>query len=161
MANNDAPNIRKNKGTIAVIKELVFLGFLILVSVIGLMWFLRPKTSEVEKRKLTKFPTLTLKGVWDGSFFFHEAKAEGELPGGVNTWYADTYPLRELLIQGDQAVKSLYGKQGEQLRASVVTDCRFDQLMLAGALARDLTQKRCHLRFAADRCKNCRQRLDE
>ena len=118
MANNDAPNIRKNKGTIAVIKELVFLGFLILVSVIGLMWFLRPKTSEVEKRKLTKFPTLTLKGVWDGSFFFHEAKAEGELPGGVNTWYADTYPLRELLIQGDQAVKSLYGKQGEQLISS-------------------------------------------
>ena len=99
----------------AQIKQLVFLGFLVLMAVIGLLWFARPSKSEVEKRTLTKFPKLTLQGLWDGSFFFKEAESPEDQPSGVSTWYADTFPLREMLISGDHWIKSLYGKQGEQL----------------------------------------------
>ena len=98
----------------AQIKQLVFFGFLLLMAVIGLIWFARPKESTIEKRTLTKFPKPTLQSIWDGTFFFHEKTAD-EPAGGVSTWYADTYPLRELLISGDHKVKALYGKQGNQL----------------------------------------------
>ena len=41
------------------IKVTAFFGFLIVMGLIGLMWFARPSTSKVEKRDLAKFPTLT------------------------------------------------------------------------------------------------------
>ena len=114
----DPAEMRKIRGKTAVIKELVFLGFLVLMLFIGLLWFARPKVSTVEKRTLTQFPKLTLKGIWDGSFFFRDKTGPDDQPSGVSTWYADTYPLRELLIRGDQAVKTLYGKQSVQLISS-------------------------------------------
>ena len=90
------------------IKKYLFFGFLVVMSFIGLLWFARPKTSVVEKRDLTKFPKLTLAGIWDGSFFSDEKT-------GVSTWYADTYPLRELLIDMDTKMENLYGKRSVQL----------------------------------------------
>lgn len=86
------------------VKQLLFFGFLILVGFIGLIWFARPKTSTVEKRDLTEFPKLSVKGLWDGSFC-----------SGVEKWYADTYPLREGLIDANTKLKGLYGFQGEQM----------------------------------------------
>ena len=86
------------------IKTLLFLGFLVIMGFIGLLWFARPKTSELEKRDLTKFPSFSLKGVWDGSFF-----------SGVETWYADTYPLREGLIDANTKMEQLYGFKTEQI----------------------------------------------
>ncbi len=86
------------------VKQLLFLGFLVVMGFIGLLWFARPKTSTVEKRDLAQFPSLSLKGLWDGSFF-----------SGVETWYADTYPLREGLIDADTKLEQLYGIRGEQM----------------------------------------------
>ena len=86
------------------IKKYLFLGFLVVMGFIGLLWFARPKTSVVEKRDLTRFPKLTVAGILDGSFF-----------SGVETWYADTYPLRELLIDMDTKMENLYGKRSVQL----------------------------------------------
>ena len=86
------------------IKQLLFFGFLVVFGFIGLLWFARPKTSTVEKRDLTPFPKLTLAGIWDGSFF-----------SGVETWYADTYPLREGLIDMDAKLENLYGRRSEQI----------------------------------------------
>ena len=86
------------------IKTLLFLGFLVIMGFIGLLWFARPKTSELEKRDLTEFPSFSLKGVWDGSFF-----------SGVETWYADTYPLREGLIDANTKMEQLYGFKTEQI----------------------------------------------
>ena len=86
------------------IKQLLFFGFLVLMGFIGLLWFARPKTSVVEKRDLTEFPKLTLTGVLDGSFC-----------SGVETWYADTYPLRELLIDMDAGMEQLYGFRSQKL----------------------------------------------
>lgn len=58
----------------------------------------RPTESEIEKRKLTEFPAFTWESFWSGKWF-----------SGIDTWYADTYPLRELLIGGNKVVQSLYG----------------------------------------------------
>lgn len=88
----------------AQLKHVLFLGFLVIMGFIGILWFARPKTSVVEKRDLTTFPKLTLAGVMDGSFCSE-----------VDTWYSDTYPLRELLISMDVGMKSLYGTKGKQL----------------------------------------------
>ena len=87
-------------------KATAFFGTLVIFGFIGLLWFARPTTSTVEKRELTPFPQLTLAGILDGSFF-----------SGVDTWYADTYPLREGMITLDQGVENLYGLRGEQLVA--------------------------------------------
>ena len=66
--------------------------------ILGLILALRPSKSELEKRELTKFPS------------FNAADfADGEFTSGVGTWYADTYPGREMFIQAAQGLKLLYG----------------------------------------------------
>ena len=95
---------KKSRYLTAQIKHLLFLGFLVIMGFIGLLWFARPKTSTVEKRDLTSFPKLTLSGVLDGSFCRE-----------VDKWYSDTYPLREMLISLDAGMESLYGAKGQQL----------------------------------------------
>lgn len=90
-------------------KILLFGAVLFLMSLIGLMWFLRPDTSTVEKRTLTEFPTLSWSSFWDGSFFSE-----------IDTWYADTYPLRESLISANQTLQGMYGIQGEQIVGETV-----------------------------------------
>lgn len=77
-----------------------FAGVLALGLVIGLLFFARPTTSEIEKRTLTPFPAFTIEGVLDGSFF-----------ADVSTWYADTYPLREPLVSLDQWLEGFFGVQ--------------------------------------------------
>lgn len=101
--------LRQINGMIRGGKILLFGAVLFIMSLIGLMWFLRPETSTVEKRTLTEFPTLTWSGFWDGSFF-----------SDVDTWYADTYPLRESLISANQTLQGLYGIQGEQIVGETV-----------------------------------------
>ncbi|MBQ7173680.1 MAG: hypothetical protein IJR88_06155 [Clostridia bacterium] len=83
-------------------KIFLFAGALLLLFTVGLLFFLRPATSESEKRELTKFPTPT-----------GETLAFGEFFEGVSTWYADTFPGREALVSGSLAMKSLRGIQDE------------------------------------------------
>lgn len=92
------------KSGVRTVKVTLFFAVLAVMAVIGLMWFLRPTVSEQEKRELTKFPQLTLAGFWDGTWF-----------SGIDTWYADTYPLRESMVNGSGAIKSLYGIQTRQI----------------------------------------------
>ena len=79
------------------VKLVIFFGVLAALCVIGI-FLPRPTESEIEKRKLTEFPRFTWGSFWDGSWF-----------SGIDTWYADTYPLREALIAGNKTVQSLYG----------------------------------------------------
>ena len=103
-------NRRKYNGLVRGIKIMTFGLVLAVMGLIGLCWFLRPETSVVEKRNLTQFPTLTLSSFWDGSFF-----------SGVDTWYADTYPLREPLIAANQSMHSLYGLKSDQIVGETIT----------------------------------------
>lgn len=118
---------RKIRYHAAQIKYLLFLGFLLLFGFIGILWFARPDTSTIEKRTLTKFPSLSISGIWDGSFF-----------SGVDTWYADTYPLREGLIGADQKFESLYGIRGQQLVSDGETA---DEIPDEGADLEELAKK--------------------
>ena len=83
------------------VKLAVFFGTLAALCLIGI-FLPRPDESEIEKRKLTEFPRFTWGSFWDGGWF-----------SGIDTWYADTYPLREALIAGNKAVQSLYGVRSE------------------------------------------------
>ena len=77
-----------------ILMSLTIIGFM----VIGFLIYLRPIESEIEKRKLAVFPTLTFSTVFDGSFF-----------KDIVSWYADTYPLREKMIAFQSETEQLYG----------------------------------------------------
>ena len=95
------------------IKQLLFFGFLAIGCLIGLLWFFRPTDSQLEKRNLTEFPKLTLEGLMDGTFFNDES--DPLHPRGLSTWYADTYPFREQLIDLNTKLQSHYGDRSERL----------------------------------------------
>ncbi|MCF0107120.1 MAG: hypothetical protein HUJ53_10180 [Holdemanella sp.] len=73
-------------------------GFMIIVFLIGLLFFFRPSTSTVEKRELTKYPEFTMSSFLDGSYF-----------SDVSLWYSDTFPLRDTFIRLNNNFKRLYG----------------------------------------------------
>ena len=93
------------------IKIVLFIVTMAIFFVIGLLFFLRPKTSETEKRTLTKFPELS------ASEFL-----SGEWTAKVNLWYADTYPLREGMIKANRKLESLYGIGSEMVYGSGVAE---------------------------------------
>ena len=59
---------------------------------------LRPTTSVAERRDLTKFPEFSV-----------ETLADGEYTSGIDAWFADTFPLRDVFRQLNNWVESLYG----------------------------------------------------
>ena len=100
-------NIEKNKkpsNLIQTLKICVFGATLLTFCVIGMLMFLRPQISVLEKRKLAEFPEVTFVGVWNGTFFKE-----------LDIWYSDTYPFREEMIAFDKKVEGAYGIRGEQL----------------------------------------------
>jgi len=107
--------------------KIILCAFLaIVIFITGLLIPLRPTVSGIEKRELTKFPKFTISSFLDGEFF-----------KGVETWYADTFPLREQLISINNSVEELYGfgdtkfigdkVQGEKI-PEVSDDELFDKL---------------------------------
>ncbi len=64
----------------------------------------RPTRSATEKRDLAAFPEVTFAGLWDGSFF-----------NELETWYADTYPLREAMISAQAGAENVYGIRTQKL----------------------------------------------
>lgn len=77
---------------------LAFAAIMAVGAFIGLLFFVRPKKSIMEKRELAKFPSFTITSFLDGSYF-----------ESVSLWYSDTYPMRDKLVSADQGLKSLYG----------------------------------------------------
>ena len=77
---------------------------MLLGCIIGFLFFFRPSTSQVEKRKLTEFPKFTVSSFLDGSFFSQ-----------VSLWYSDTFPMRDTLIAADKKVKDLYGVESSTM----------------------------------------------
>ena len=88
---------------------MLFIFLLLLIGFIGLLFPLRPKVSEVEKRELTKFPKPTAATFMNGEFF-----------SDISTWYADTFPFRETLSSANAKVKKLYGITTEELHGEAV-----------------------------------------
>ncbi len=59
---------------------------------------LRPKYSESEKRELAKFPSFSVSTLLDGSYF-----------KSIDTWFSDTFPFREKMIEANNNLKELSG----------------------------------------------------
>lgn len=106
----DKAQRRKINGLVRGVKILGFGLMLALMGFIGLLWFARPETSVVEKRDLAEFPELSWSAFWDGSYF-----------KDIDTWYADTFPLREGLISGSQTMENLYGIRSDQIVGETMT----------------------------------------
>lgn len=111
---NDALRARHRKlMDMRLFSVLGFAGLLAIFAVVGLLFFFRPATSDVEKRELAKLPELTAASFLDGSFF-----------SDLGLWYSDTYPLREPLVAAGLAFKNLYGIQPstQMVGGNVVAD---------------------------------------
>ena len=79
-------------------KGAAFFVVLFAFGIFSLLLPLRPKESVMEKRTLTEFPK-----------FSWETLASGEYTAGIDTWFADTFPLRDKFFQLNNWVESLYG----------------------------------------------------
>ena len=79
-------------------KAALFFLVLFAFGVFSLMLPLRPTVSEMEKRELTEFPKFSVQSL-----------ANGDFTKGIDTWFADTFPLRDVFFQINGWVQSLYG----------------------------------------------------
>ncbi|MBS5215556.1 MAG: hypothetical protein KHY79_06960 [Clostridiales bacterium] len=86
------------------LKIVVPLCCLLLMGVIGLLIPLRPKVSSVEKRNLTTFPEFSVGDFLDGTYTTN-----------IGLWYADTFPMRDQMIAGNEFVTSCYGLKQQQI----------------------------------------------
>lgn len=93
--------IKRNKAI--ALQIMIVSAFLAVLFIIGLLFPLRPSVSEREKRKLTEFPAFSISSVMDGSFFSQ-----------LEMWYADTFPMREWLMNLDRGFDSMFGFGEEQ-----------------------------------------------
>lgn len=93
----------------ARVKAVVFFTVLAVFLVLSLILPLRPISSPLEKREhLTKFPEFSQAALLDGSFF-----------RGIDTWFADTFPGRELWFRFNRQLRSLYGFQTVEIHGEV------------------------------------------
>jgi len=81
---------------------VLFSVALICCCVLGFLVFLRPTVSDSEERELTKFPSFSMK-----TFL------SGEYTSQINLWYSDTFPGRDVLLDMNAELKSLYGIQNQ------------------------------------------------
>lgn len=82
----------------------LFIFVMVFFCLLGLAIPIRPKESELEKRQLAEFPQISVEGVLDGGYF-----------SDISTWYSDSFPLRDLWMSGNNAVKNLYGIKTKQI----------------------------------------------
>lgn len=85
----------------AGIKAPIFFGALIFLMVFSLLLPLRPTFSPAEKRDLAKFPTFTPATLLTGDYFH-----------GIDTWFSDTFPGRDLFFTVDEFIRSKFGYRG-------------------------------------------------
>ena len=76
-------------------KVALFFLALYAFAVFSMLLPLRPTESVMEKRKLTEFPTFSV-----------ESLGNGEYTKGIDTWFADTFPLRDIFFQLNSWVQS-------------------------------------------------------
>lgn len=93
--------MRSNK-FFTLLRIVLFALVVIYGCVVGFIIPLRPTVSDSEGRVLTKFPQFTL-----SSFL------SGEYTSQINLWYSDTFPARDELMDGNTALKGLYGIKTE------------------------------------------------
>ena len=85
--------------------SIVFL----LIAIISWIPALHPKESQAEKRELTKFPELTAESFFSGDFF-----------SGINDWFADTFPMRDMYIAINTGINTILKPATTQIHGEVI-----------------------------------------
>ncbi len=95
-------NIRKSKvsSTKRIIEIIFVVLFILFITVMGILFFVMPKKeiSQRENRKLTSFPEITFKNIWDGTF-----------TNNLNLYYSDNFAFRDNLVDAKYAVSETKG----------------------------------------------------
>ncbi|MCD8050829.1 MAG: hypothetical protein LUE89_04025 [Clostridiales bacterium] len=100
--------VKRRKVSAERLTVTLFLLFLTVMTVLALYLPIRPTWSNLENRTLTEFPTPTVVRVLNGSFF-----------DDINTWFADTFPLRERFLAAQNTMESFYGLQSHKVVGDV------------------------------------------
>lgn len=93
---------KKNARWLHPVRVLLMAVILGVMAIVVWILPLRPTVSEVEKRELAKFPELTAEALLSGTFF-----------DDINTWFADTFPGREVLVSIGTDIKGMFGLRGQ------------------------------------------------
>ena len=99
----------KQKIDYKVIGINVFSIFFILTAIISWVPAFHPKESAAEKRELTKFPEFTVETFFSGEYF-----------SGINDWFADTFPLRDMYLAMNTGIKAVLKPAKTQIHGDVV-----------------------------------------
>ncbi len=106
-----AKNTSKRAGRSALTALFVAGAFVLtmcVMTLIGLLFPLRPAYSEEEKRELTPFPAFSIQALFSGDWF-----------DGISAWYSDTFPFRSFWVGEDSRLKATYGFAGQQIHGDV------------------------------------------
>ena len=71
----------------------------------ALLVFPRSTVSELEKRELAKFPEFT-----------PESYFSGEFTEGISTWFSDTVPFRDDLMEMSAALREMNGLRKDEIK---------------------------------------------
>ena len=99
----------KQKIDYKVIGINVFSIFFILTAIISWVPAFHPKESAAEKRELTKFPEFTVETFFSGEYF-----------SGINDWFADTFPLRDMYLAMNTGINAVLKPAKTQIHGDVV-----------------------------------------
>lgn len=92
----------------ALPRMVSFFAALGLLTALAFIIPLRPSYSEHELRELAELPKFSAAALMDGSYF-----------SGLNTWFADTFPLRDSFLTVQNQVEQLYGVQTQTITGTV------------------------------------------
>lgn len=99
---------KKRRGKYRSIQIGLFFVVLFVMAVISWIIPLHPTESEAEKRELAKFPSFSV-----------EALASGDYFDDINTWFADTFPFRDVYVSLNTQFKSLLSPGGTTVHGDV------------------------------------------
>jgi hypothetical protein len=102
----ERPDGKKRK-KLSIRINRVFFAVLYVIAVIACV-APRPSYSDKEQRELSRFPQLSAESLFSGDFF-----------DGINTWFADTFPMRDQLLTVNQWMNGLYGDKNEEIHGSI------------------------------------------
>ena len=104
----DVENGQKRPNGYLRTQIVLFFAALFILAVMSWIIPLRPTTSEAEKRDLAEFPS-----------FSWEMLASGDYFDGINLWFADTFPFRDVYITMNGKFQSLLTPDGVTVHGDV------------------------------------------
>lgn len=79
--------------------RIIITGTLVLALTFGAFILpLRPKVSEAEKRPLARFPEFSFSSLFSGEYF-----------SGISSWFSDTVPFRDALVELNSKIQHILG----------------------------------------------------